>query len=239
MLATLAGAACGNRFHPEQYPTPQALFDASKAAYERGDCGAAVRGFTRVLFEFPPRDARVAEARYLLGECRLKDGERLLAAQELRRVADDFPTHELAPTALLRAGDALAGLWRRAELDPTYGEQAQSTYSEVLTRFPQSDAAARARERSAELADRFALKDLKTGDFYFRLRAYDSAIIYYKSVVASYTESRYAPVALLKLVETYRRIGYAEEAAETCEHLRRFYATVDGVADACPAPSAP
>lgn len=232
-------AACGGGLKPDQYPSPQALFEASKAAYERGDCGSAVRGLTRVVFEFPARDPRLAEARYLLGECRLRQGDRLIAAQELRRVADEFPTHELAPRALLRAGDALAGLWKRPELDPTYGEQARSTYSEVLTRFPQSEEAARAQERSTELADKFALKEIKTGDFYLRLRAFDSAIIYYKSVVANYTESRHAPLALLRLVDIYRRIGYAEEAAETCEHLRRFYATHDGVTEACPAPAAP
>lgn len=239
LLVLLAATACGSRFNPELYPTPQALFDAAKAAFERGDCGGATRGFNRVVFELPTRDPRVAEARYMLGECRVRDGDYLQASQDLRRVADEFPNHELASIALLRAADALARLWKRPELDPTYGEQALSTYSEVLSRFPQSEAAAHARERSAELTDRFALKELRTGDFYFRLRAFDSAIISYRLVVARYQESRHAPAALLKLVEIYHRIGYAEEAAETCEHLRRFYATHDGVADACPVPSAP
>jgi outer membrane protein assembly factor BamD len=237
LLAALASSACGNNFHPEQYPTPDALFEASKAAYDRGDCGAALRGLTRVLFEFQPRDPRMAEARFLLGDCRLREGDRLQAAQELRRVADEFPTHEMAPRALLRAADAYAGLWKRVELDPTYGEQALTTYAEVATRFPDSEAAVRGRERVAQLTDRFALKELKIGNEYFRYRAYDSAIIYYRSVVATYPESRHVPEALVRLVETYRRIGYAEEATETCDHLRRFFPTADGVAEACPAPS--
>jgi outer membrane protein assembly factor BamD len=238
-LALLACVACGNNFHPEQYPTPESLLEASRAAYQRGDCGDAIRGLTRLLFEFQPRDPRVAQVRYLMGECRVRQGDRLQAAQEFRRVADEFPSHELAPTALLRAGDAEADMWRRVELDPTYGERALSTYTEVQSRFPSSEAAAQARERAAVLADRFALKELKTGDFYFRLRAYDSAIIYFRSVVANYTESRHAPVALLRLVETYRKIGYAEEAAETCDHLRRFYPAHEGVPEACPAPPGP
>ena len=236
-LAALAGAACGNNFHPEQYPSPEALLAASRAAYERGDCGFAVQGLTRVLFELQPRDPRVAEARYLLGECHLRSGDRLQAAQELRRVADEFPGHELAPRALLRAADALAAMWKRVELDPTYGEQAASTYAEVASRFPNAEATVQARERAAELTDRFALKELKNGDLYYRVHAYDSAIIYYRNVVATYPDSKHVPAALLKLVETYRRIGYAEEAGETCEHLRRFFPTADGVARTCPAPA--
>jgi outer membrane protein assembly factor BamD len=236
-LAALALAACGSNFHPDQYPSPEALMDATRAAFDRGDCGAAIRGLNRLVFELPARDARMAEVRFLLGECHLRNGDRLQASQEFRRVADEFPAHERAPTALLRAADAEAGLWRRVELDPTFGEQALRTYTEVQTRFPTSDAAALARERGAALTDRFALKDLKTGDLYFRFRAYDSAIIYYRSVVATYPESKHVPAALVRLVQTYRRIGYAEEAAETCDHLRRFFPTAADVAQTCPAPA--
>jgi outer membrane protein assembly factor BamD len=235
LVAALAGlGGCGPKFKPEQFGSPVELFDASKAEYERGNCSAAERGFTRVVFELPPRDPRLAEARYLIGECQFQGKRYLEASRELRRSADDFPTHELAPTALMRSGDALAKLWKRAELDPTYGEQALAVYSEVLTRYPNSSAATLTRERVTELGDRFALKDLKNGDFYFRLKSYDSAIIYYRSVIAGWPQSRHAPTALLRLVVTYRRIGYLEEADETCAHLRRFYAEAEGLDAVCP-----
>jgi outer membrane protein assembly factor BamD len=227
-------AGCTGGFKPEQYPSPTALFEAAKAEYQRGNCGGATRGLTRVIFELPARDPRIAEARYLLGECRFQDGDHLEASREFRRAADDFPNHEVAPTALMRSGDALARLWKRPELDPTYGEQALSVYSETLTRYPNSPAAETTRGRVTELGDRFALKDLKNGDFYARIKAYDSAIIYYRAVIARWPQSRHAPTALLKLVETYRRIGYEEEATETCDHLRRFYAETPGLDDRCP-----
>lgn len=233
-LVAVVAAACGGGFKPEAYPSPTALFEASKAEYEKGNCGAAARGLTRVVFELPARDPRVAEARYLLGECRFNDKDFLEAARELRRAADDFPTHEIAPTALMRSGDALARLWKRVELDPTYGDQALSVYSEVLQRYPGSSAAELTRERAARLGDWFALKDLKTGDFYFRIRAFDSAIIYYRSVIEHWAQSQHAPVALMKLVETYHRIGYEEEATETCAHLRRFYSEAKGLGAVCP-----
>ena len=238
LIACAGGlVACGAKFKPELYASPVELFDASKAEYERGNCSGAERGFTRVVFELPPRDPRLAEARYLIGECQFQDKRYLEASRELRRAADDFPTHEIAPTALMRSGDALAKLWKRAELDPTYGEQALAVYSEVLTRYPNASAAALTRERVTELGDRFALKDLKNGDYYYRLRAYDSAMIYYKSVIAGWPESRHTPTALMKLVVTYRRIGYEEEAVETCAHLRRFFAEADGLDAVCPADS--
>jgi outer membrane assembly lipoprotein YfiO len=240
VLVLLVGAVgCRPGFKPEAYPSPLALFDAAKAAYERGNCGAATLGFTRVMFEFPARDPHIAEARYMLGECRFKEGDYLQASQEFRRVADDFPNHELAPGALMRAGDALAKLWKRPELDPTYGEQAQSVYTEALTRYPDAAVAAQIRQRSQVLTDWFAEKDLKNGDFYYRIKAYDSAMIYYRWVVATYPQSKYAAPALMRLVQTYRKIGYDDEVTETCAHLRQYYPDTDGLDRVCPAPAAP
>jgi outer membrane assembly lipoprotein YfiO len=227
-------AACGGHFKPDTYGSPVELFDASKAEYQRGNCGGAIKGFTKVVFELPPRDPRIAEARYLLGECHLQAKDYLEASREMRRAADDFPSHEIAPTALMRSGDALAKLWKRPELDPTYGEQALAVYSEVLTRYPNSSAAGLTRERVAALGDRFATKDLKTGDFYYRIKAFDSAIIYYRSVITSWPQSQFAPTALMKLVRTYERIGYDDEANETCAHLHRFYPEAAGLKDVCP-----
>lgn len=231
-------AGCGSTLKPETFPTPDGLWEASMAAYERGDCGDALIGFDAVAIRLPPRDPRVAEARYLAAMCELDDGDRLEAARRFRRLATDFPQHERAPWALLREGDAYADLWGRPELDPTYGRSALSSYREVLSLYPAGDPADSARVRLQDLQDLFARKDLKNGDFYLRFGAYDSAIIYFRSVVAQWPESRLAPVALLKLVETYRKIGYTEEAQETCAHLRRFYPDTEGVADQCPPESA-
>ena len=45
-------------------------------------------------------------------------------------VSDETPNSPLAPLALERAGDVYADLWRRPELDPTYGQTALATYRE-------------------------------------------------------------------------------------------------------------
>lgn len=234
-----AAAACGGGFDPSIYPTPDSLFQASLAAYERGDCGKAKAGFRQLTFQLPPRDARLADARYYLADCMLDDGERLEAAREFRRVADEFPQHHRASESLLRAGDANADLWKRAELDPTFGETAMAIYRELLARYPDGPAATEARARIADLGNKFAEKTYKAGNFYLRLRAYDSAIIYFRDVVANYPRSAYAPRALVKLVEAYRKVGYVEERRETCEHLHQFYPEAPDLDDACPPPSTP
>ncbi len=73
----------------------------------------------------------------------------------------------IAPEALLRVGDVYADLWRRPELDPTYGQTALATYQELLNRYPAAAAAKRAQLRIAELNERFAYKDVQGRDLLF------------------------------------------------------------------------
>ena len=234
-VAVLLG--CGG-FNPRKHVTPETLFEASKREFRRGNFGGALEGFESVTAQLPRNDPLLPQARYYLAESNFARTELLEASRQFRRVSDEHPAHELAPRALLRAGDASAALWSRPELDPTYGQAAISTYRELLGRFPNNPEAVRARKKIAALGERFAAKDFRNGNFYLRLGGYDSAIIYFRSVVANYPESRTAPAALIKLVEAYRKIGYADERRETCAHLRRYYADAEGLDDACPVEAA-
>ncbi len=148
-------------------------------------------------------------------------------------MSDNFSQHTVAADALLREGDAYAELWKRPALDPEFGETAFNTYRELLGRYPTSAAAARAQLRIAELSELFAEKDYKNGVFYFRLRAYDSAIIYFKDIVARYPQASHAPKAVERLVEIYRRVGYDDERQEMCDYLWRFYEDAARDLDTC------
>ncbi len=224
---------CGARFDPALYPSSEQLFEASLQEFQSGDCNSADIGFQRLAFELPSRDPKRAEVRFYLAECSFKRKDYLEATRNFRRVADEHASDSLAPVALLRAGDAYAKLWRRPELDSQYGVSALATYQELLRRYPSSPGVADARERISDLNEWFAIKTYKAGMYYFRLKAYDSAIIYFKDVVAEYPGTSQAPEALLRLVEAYDRIGYEEDMRDMCQQLQRFYADWLPQAEAC------
>ncbi len=232
-LATLA-VSCGHAPRPSA-TTPETQLERAMTLIRRGDFRRAQVVLMRLNFEFTAGQPEAASARYYLAECAFQLGDRVTAAHEFRKVADEFPASEYAPLALLRAGDANLRLWRRAELDPAYGETALSIYQELTARYPQSEAAARARPHVRRLQNQFAEKAYKNGMFYLRRKAFDSAIIYFKDVIATYPDAALAPDALLRLVDSYRAIGYKDEMQETCAHLRRFYPQATGLAKSCPA----
>jgi outer membrane protein assembly factor BamD len=210
------------------------LWVESLHEFHTGKFAKAATGFERLALEFPPGDSRAAKAHFYLAECYLAQKQNLQAAREFRRVSDETPNDPLAPQALLRAGDAYADLWRRPELDPTYGQTALATYQELLNRYPGSDASKLAQLRIADLQERFAYKTYLAALYYFKFKAYDSAILYLKDLVATYPKTKIAPQALIKLVEAYRVIGYQEDLRETCGYLRRFHPDTPHADEVCP-----
>ncbi|HEX4575072.1 MAG TPA: outer membrane protein assembly factor BamD [Gemmatimonadales bacterium] len=236
--ATAALAALGGCHHePTVLPAPDPGRDLARARTEfrRGDCQHALLSFRRLTFELAASDPALPEVQYGIAECYFQTGDRVEAAHDFRQVADQYPLSEFAPVALLRAGDANLRLWRGPELDPSYGQTALAIYQELAGRYPGTAPAARAQEHVLELREWFAEKDYKNGMFYFRRRAYDSAIIYFKDVIANYPGTATVPPALMRLVDSYRAIGYAEERKEACTNLHRFYPTTVGLAKSCPA----
>lgn len=231
-----ATAGCGRRAPRSAAPTldPSVNLERAMQDFRRGNFRKAQMTLQRLTFEFGPGQPELAQVRYYLAECAFQLGEFIQAAADFRRVADDFSTSEYAPTALLRAGDANLRLWRRPELDPSYGETALALYQELAGRYPESEAAGRARPHVRRLENQFAEKAYKTGVFYMRRKAFDSAIIYFKDVIANYPSASRAPDALLKLVDSYQAIGYTQELQETCAHLRRYYPNAAGLDRSCP-----
>lgn len=242
LIACGGGGAAGNRTvapapvsatgaSPE---TIDSLWRQAEQAVRLGKWSDAEKLLDRAVLEFSPGDARVARAHFYLGEARFAQNRQLEAAREFRKASDETPNDPIAPDALLRLGDVYADLWRRPELDPTYGQTALSTYQELLNRYPDSNAAKRGQIRVAELNERFASKSYKAAMFYFRLKAYDSAILYLKDLVASYPKAVVVPEALVRLVQAYRALGYREDVQETCDYIRRFHPQAPKVGEVCP-----
>jgi outer membrane protein assembly factor BamD (BamD/ComL family) len=89
----------------------------------------------------------------------------------------------------------------------------------------------------ADLHEMFAQKNYLSGMYYLRRKAHDSAIIYFKDVVAKWPEAPTARLAQLRLVDAYKAIRYKDDAADQCAELKRAFpndaevrATCEGVA---------
>jgi outer membrane protein assembly factor BamD len=223
LFSTLVAlVACGKRPDAVQQLSPEALYEQAQAALERRDWSDAIELFERFMIQFPTH-GRVAEARFRLGEAYFGKKEYITAGTEFSRLANDYPAGPWADDARFKVCESYQRLSPKPQLDQQYTRAAVDHCQSLLTYYPNSDFAPRAREVIMALRSKLAEKDFLTGNYYRKLKAYDSAIIYYDSAVRNYAETSVAPRALLALYETYQILGYKEEADAAKERLLKDY----------------
>lgn len=227
IFAVLAAAslttACRGGFRLNRYPSSETLYTAALAEYQKRKWGNAIAAFEKLTNDLPARDTLLPRSYWYLGSAHSQQKEHLLAAQSFTRLFESFIDDTLADDAALEAARSYRRLWRRPTLDATYGEMSQATYNTLLGLYPDSEHAEAARREMLELEQWFATKNYETGMFYFRRKAYDSAIIYFKDVLERWPHVPRARDALLRLAESYRAIRYREDLAETCARLRQSF----------------
>jgi outer membrane protein assembly factor BamD len=225
LVATLLllAAACHPEFEITKFPTNEALYRAATEEFARGRWDNAVAAYEKLTTDLPARDTLLPRAHWYLAQAHQKKGEWVLAATSFSRLAESFPDDTLADDAALEAARSYRKLWRKPALDPSYGESALASYNTLLGLYPTSPLIPQARKELTELEEMFAQKNYLSGMYYYRRGGYDSGIIYFKDVVNRYPASASARLAQLRLVDSYKKIRYREDAVEACASLRKSF----------------
>jgi tol-pal system protein YbgF len=141
--AAAAGAAAGVATAPAPAPvastaTEQRAYDAALDQFKRGEYQGAITGFTAFV-KNNPKSALAPSAQYWIGNAHFarKDYKAAIASQRQLMLA--WPTSPKVPEALLNVASAQSELGDSAA--------ARRTLEELVGKFPQSDAAAKAKQR--------------------------------------------------------------------------------------------
>ena len=208
-------AACHPEFSLKDFTSNEALYAASFKEYQHHKWDNAITGFEKLTTDLPARDTLLPRSYWYLASAHQHDSEYLLAAQSYSRILESFPDDSLADDAGLESARSYARLWRRPQLDPQYGETAIASYNTLIGLYPNSPVVKTAEREIADLENRLAIKDFEAGDYYFRKKAYDSGILYFKDVLQKFGTTPTARVAEMRLVEAYKAIKYPD-AADHC-----------------------
>ncbi len=202
--------------------TADDIYAEGLAHYEAGEFSEAISALEHLLVVHPGSE-NANEARYYLSKSFHGNGDYLSAVSEYIRILNRGVSDTLVPMSSLGICEAYAARSPIAERDQTYTLQALTSCVEVVRDHagtPYAEAAAAyAREMELKLAE----KDLKTGEFYASRKLLDSAIAYFEDVVARYPTTPVAPVALVRIYETYLLIGYDDLAEEAKQRLLDRY----------------
>ena len=146
--------------------------------------------------------------------------------------------------------DAIVGLDRFIQLNPSHRDAAYAYYlkalcyyeqitdvqrdarmtelalkalDEIIRRFPESSYARDARLKIELTYDHLAGKEMEVGRFYQKRGQYLAAINRFKVVVDRWQTTSHVPEALHRLIECYTALGLADEAQRTAAVLGHNY----------------
>lgn len=219
-LLVLGLAGCAGTGDGLQVPPGMGdALEASRAAVAGESYQTAVTRLLEFLRQ-NPGSSLVDEANFLLGRSYLGIKDRVQAADYFQRILRDFPESKFGPDAAYYLALSYDGLARGAQLDQDWTDRALSAYGAFLVNHPEHPRVAEARERIRALDDRLARKSLDSADLYMRMRAWESARIYYQKVIDEHPLSRVLCEARLGLAGATIRLVRHEEAVAILEAMQ-------------------
>ena len=209
-------------FRREVPLSPEQTFQRGMEAYQNKSYRRATVFLGRWV-QSQAADPRLPQALLALARSRMHTNEELTAASEFLRIVTDFPTAPEQQEARFGICEAYHALSPKPPLDQEYTRAAITYCDSYAQYYAATPEAAQAREWVTQMRRKLAEKSYQNGIFYFRRGAFDAAVIYFEEAAREYPDTEVAPAALLKIVESYERIGYAEEAEAARVRLRQQY----------------
>ncbi len=221
-VAALSTVAIGC---PKELPRdlpPDDLYRIGSEEFDRGHWGKAIEALQRFIFQDPGHQ-KADSAQFLIGASYFNQKQYLTAASEFLRLAQNRPAGALADDSRYKACESYFNLSPRPELDQEFTQEAIDQCRSVALLYPSSPFGAEAMERVNELIDKLAEKHYLNAEYYYKRKAYDSAIVYLEHLLQNYAGSEVEPEAMLKLYESYVKVGFVKEADDIRNRLIREY----------------
>ncbi len=204
---------CGSSKEAEYLPAEDRYAEAM-AKFRNENYLEAAEDFKTVTVQYPG-SAFADSAQFLIGECRYRREEYILAAAEYDLLIRTMPSSPLVLRARYMKAMSNYALSPRPELDQKFTQGAIDDFQTFIEYYPADSLAKIAAAKIVELNNKLAKKEYDNGMLYYGLEYYKSAIVYFDLVLDRYHDSDYADDAMLGKAMALRQRRDYVSALET------------------------
>ena len=208
ILAVLAGCAATEVGPPRD---PAARLDVARTAYDHKKYDSAILLLKQFVSDFPGTSL-TGEAIYYLGSSYLKTKDYALGAAEFERLVEDFPKGELTAQAEYELGLCYFGQSRPAPFDQEMTLRALAQFEHAESEYEGTPAALEAHKMVTECRSRLAEKEYRAGVVYLKLGYPEIARKYFENTVVSFSDTRWALIAMFDEGKSFEKQGLWNEA---------------------------
>ncbi|NIO16791.1 MAG: tetratricopeptide repeat protein [Deltaproteobacteria bacterium] len=199
---------------------------AAESLIEEEDYRDAIEVLKNMINDHPSSPL-LEKAYFDIGKAYHLDEQNVEAEVALDDFMRLYPDSELIPEALFLKGKNTERDKEKPGRDQSFTESAIGTYSQIVTKYPESASAKEARERISALKDTLAKHELLVARFYFKTKKFLSAEKRLKMAFEKYADTGTAPEIVSLLAETYLAEEKRDEALKLLEFMERNYPESD------------
>lgn len=213
--------SCGKRSRSAG-PSAEESFRRAMDKFERGKYLDASDELTLITLNYSGSSI-IDSAQYFLGEAHFRMKEYYIAASEYQRLIDQFPSSPLVDDAKYKVGLSYYKLSPNYQLDQENTVKAIKEFQEFTEFFPESELVPSVLKTIMEARVKLAKKTYRNGVLYFKMRDFESAIVYFDDVLNNYYDTIYAPQAMFDKGKSYARMKKYDDAENTYRKLLEKY----------------
>jgi outer membrane protein assembly factor BamD len=221
ILIFLSGWGCGPK-PPKTVLDAEDQYAVAKREFDEEHWDKAVTELQKLIFNHPGASF-IDSAQYLLGMAYFNQDDYPLAIMEFNKLLLSYPTSQLADDAAFMTAKSDFEMSPKAELNQTHTQMAADQLGNFLDDYPESDRREEALELLLECRSKLAKRAYKAGHLYYRMKHYDSALIYFKMVLNDFHDTEWAAKAQFELAEVfYKQKEYDKAEDEYQKFLQDF-----------------
>ncbi|OPY89965.1 MAG: Outer membrane protein assembly factor BamD precursor [Syntrophus sp. PtaU1.Bin208] len=189
--------------------TPEGLYKQGYADYQSGRYKKAVQSFERLRDEYPLSELAIL-AKIGIGDAYYSDK----SYAEAEAAYSDFiylhPTNENLPYVMYQIGMCHYEQILSIDRDQTETRRAAKEFEKLLVRFPNSKFTLMAEKMLRECRSRLAEHEFYVGEFYFKTKKYESALLRFETIVKEYPNLGLDYKTSVYIQETKKEIALEE-----------------------------
>jgi outer membrane protein assembly factor BamD len=219
LLLAAAGAAGCSSSQPEAPVSAAERFRMGMAEYQDENWFEAIQHFEIIRLQFPG-NVVADSSRYFCGMSRYHREEYLLASYDFSQLVTGGTSPGLAADAQYMYAECYYQLSPPPALDQSYTVRAIDALQTFIELYPKHPRVADAEKKIAELRDRMAEKEYRTGVLYVKMENDAAALVYFDAVIDRYYNTAWADDASAQKIRILIRRGRGAEAARA---ITRFF----------------
>lgn len=232
LIATLGLFACASKEEVPEAQSEQALYETAAQQLDSKSYEQAIKNLQMLEARYP-FGPYAEQAQLELIYAYYKNYNNAAAIEAAERFVRLHPQHPNVDYAYYMRGLANynegKGLFERftttdlTERDPGAARQSFNDFSQLVTRFPNSEYAPDARYRMIHLRNLLARYEINVANYYLRRRAFIGALNRGRFVVENFPQSPSVPDALAVMVQSYLLLELDDLANDSLIVLRENY----------------